>query len=54
MPSPRRFPPPWTVDEMNDACLIVRDKNGQALAFVYCEDEPGRRTRRTYPSKKER
>jgi hypothetical protein len=24
-------------------CLIVRDANEQALAFVYCEDEPGRR-----------
>jgi hypothetical protein len=23
--------------------LIVRDANQQALAFVYCEDEPGRR-----------
>ena len=23
--------------------LIVRDANKQALAFVYCEDEPGRR-----------
>jgi hypothetical protein len=21
----------------------VRDANGQALAFVYCDDEPGRR-----------
>jgi hypothetical protein len=21
---------------------MVRDANGQALAFVYCEDEPGR------------
>jgi hypothetical protein len=21
----------------------VRDANGQALAFIYCEDEPGRR-----------
>jgi hypothetical protein len=28
---------------INDACFIVRDHNGQALAFVYCEDEPGRR-----------
>jgi len=28
MPSPRRFPPPLTLDEMNDACFIVRDKNG--------------------------
>ncbi len=38
-----RFPPPWTIDEMNDACFIVRDKNGQALAYVYFEEEPGRR-----------
>ena len=22
--------------------FIVRDANGHALAFVYCEDEPGR------------
>jgi hypothetical protein len=40
---PRRFPPPWTVEE-TAPCFIVRDNNGQALAFVYCEDEPGRRT----------
>ena len=39
----RRFPPPWTVDEMNDSCFIVRDKNGQALAYFYFEEEPGRR-----------
>jgi hypothetical protein len=39
----RRFPPPWTVDE-TDACFIVKDHNGQALAYVYFEDEPGRRT----------
>ena len=25
-------------------CFIVRDANAQALTFVYCEDEPGRRT----------
>ena len=37
----RRFPPPWTVED-TDACFIVRDHNGQALAYVYCEDEPGR------------
>ena len=23
-------------------CFIVRDANGRPLAFVYCEDEPGR------------
>jgi hypothetical protein len=27
-----------------DACFIVRDANRQALAYVYCEEEPGRRT----------
>ena len=32
----RRFPPPWSVEE-TDACFIVRDKNGQALAYVYFE-----------------
>ena len=36
----RRFPPPWTVEE-TAPCFIVRDANGQALAFVYCENEPG-------------
>ena len=28
----RRFPPPWTVED-TDACFIVRDHNGQALAY---------------------
>ena len=45
MPSaikPRRFPPPWTVEE-TAACFTVRDGSGQALAEVYFEDEPGRR-----------
>jgi hypothetical protein len=43
MPGSRSFPPPWTVEEYNDACFIVHDANGQALAYVYCEGEPGRR-----------
>ena len=43
MPGSRRFPPPWTIDEMNDACFIVRDANGQALGYFYFEEEPGRR-----------
>jgi hypothetical protein len=38
----RRFPPPWSVEE-TDACFIVRDADGHALAYVYFEDEPGRR-----------
>lgn len=40
--TPRRFPPPWSVDESH-ACFTVRDANGQALAYVYFEDESGRR-----------
>ena len=39
----RRFPPPWSVEEQS-ACFVVRDHNGQALAYVYFEDEPGRRS----------
>jgi len=29
---------------MNDACFIVRDKNGQGLGYFYFEEESGRRT----------
>ena len=29
---------------MNNACFIVRDKNGQRLGYFYYEQEPGRRT----------
>ena len=43
MPS-RRFPPPWTVEERPGGELfIVRDANGQALAYLYFEDEPQRK-----------
>ena len=38
-----RFPPPWTAEE-TDSCFIARDASGQALAYVYFEDEPGRRS----------
>jgi hypothetical protein len=40
---PRRFPPPWTVEEHNQACFIVKDANGQALGYFYFEEEAGRR-----------
>ena len=44
MSKSRRIPPPWTIDEANDASFIVRDVSGRALAYVYFEDELGRRT----------
>jgi len=41
MPSPRRFPPPWSAKE-TDACFIVKDSAGQKPAFVvYFEEERG-------------
>jgi hypothetical protein len=40
---PRRFPPPWSVEEQR-AWFVVRDGNGQKLAYVHFEDEPGRRS----------
>jgi hypothetical protein len=40
--TPRRLPPPWTIQE-RPACFIVADGNGKALAYVYFEENPGRR-----------
>jgi hypothetical protein len=34
----RHFPEPWSVEEL-DACFVVKDLNGQALAYVYFEKE---------------
>ncbi len=39
----RRFPPPWSVEDIG-AAFIVRDRDGQKLAYVYYEEEPGRRS----------
>jgi hypothetical protein len=35
----RRLPPPWSVEEQA-ACFVVRDHNGQALAYVYTLEMP--------------
>jgi hypothetical protein len=44
MPEPN-FPPPWSVEEL-DSCFVVKDANGQPLAYMYFEKEPRRRFRR--------
>jgi hypothetical protein len=33
----RRFPPPWRADKMPGG-YVVRDANGQALAYIYSRD----------------
>jgi hypothetical protein len=37
----RRFPPPWRIEEGSES-FVIRDSNGQALAYVYFDDEPVR------------
>jgi hypothetical protein len=41
MPFPRRFPLPWSVEDIG-AAYVVKNNNGQKLAYVYYEEEPGR------------
>jgi hypothetical protein len=37
------LPTPWSVEDI-DAAFVVKDGSGQKLAYVYFEDEPGRRS----------
>jgi hypothetical protein len=39
----RRFSPPWSA-ELQPNHYVVRDANKQQLAYVYYENEPGRRS----------
>ena len=32
-----RFPPPWSVEEQ-EACFVVRDHDGQQLAYIHFDD----------------
>ena len=48
----RRFPPPCSV-EKQPACFVVRHQNELALAYVYYEEEPGRRSAAKLLSKDE-
>jgi len=50
--SSRCFPPPWTA-ELTPNCFIVRDADGQQLAYIYYESEPGRRSAAKLLSKDE-
>jgi hypothetical protein len=43
----RRFPPPWTVEELEE-CFVVIDSAEQKLAYVYFGEEPGRDGQATY------
>ena len=40
---PRRFPPPWSIEDV-DAAFVVKDGGEQKVAYVYYEEEPGRRS----------
>jgi hypothetical protein len=42
MPDRRTFSPLWQLDEGRES-FCIRDAKGQALAYVYFEDETGRR-----------
>ena len=37
------WPPPWSVEDI-DAAFVVKDSSGQKVAYVYYEEEPGRRS----------
>ena len=49
----RRDTPVRITVEEQAACFVVRDHNGQQLAYVYFEDEPGRRSAAKLLSKDE-
>ena len=44
---------PWSIEELNDACFVVKDSAGQKLGYVYFEEEPGRRSAAKLLSKDE-
>jgi pyrroline-5-carboxylate reductase len=39
----RSFPSPWSSEE-HSSYFVIRDHNGRALAYVYYETEPRRRS----------
>jgi hypothetical protein len=49
----RRLTLPWTFEDHNGACFIVKDANGVAIAYLYYEEEPGRRAAANLMTKEE-
>jgi hypothetical protein len=39
----RRFPPPWSIEDIS-AAFVVKDASGQKLGYFYYEEEAGRRS----------
>ncbi len=39
----RRFPSPWSFEDIG-AAFVVKDSAEQKLAYVFYEEEPGRRS----------
>jgi hypothetical protein len=39
----KRFPPPWSIEDLG-AAFVVKDSARHKLAYVYYEEEPGRRS----------
>ena len=48
----RRFPPPWSIEDIG-AAFVVKDGTGQKLGYFYYEDEPDRRSAAKLLSKDE-
>ena len=39
MPPPRRFPPPWSIEERQEFFIVTGRERPAPLAYVYFEDE---------------
>jgi hypothetical protein len=50
---PRRFPPPWTADELEES-FVIRDATSEAVAHVYFEPDPGNESRRSVMNRRTR
>ena len=41
--SPRHFPPPWSA-ELQPNYYVIRDADGQQIAYIYYSNDPDRRS----------